>query len=116
MAKLAAEAQSYAERLFKFVEIGALADPAGRRALEVPAGRSGVSFEPVALDAIMDKSQGYPYFVQEWGEKVWNTARGPVVAGADVAKATVLVEESLDNGFFFVRAERATPGELTSSV
>lgn len=112
LAKLAAEAQSYAERLFKFVEIGALADTAGRRALEVPAGRSGVSFEPVALDAIMDKSQGYPYFVQEWGEKVWNTAPGPVVSGADVAKATVLVEEALDNGFFFVRAERATPGEL----
>jgi hypothetical protein len=110
--RLAAEAQSYSERLFKFVRIGPLPRPAADHALALPAQRLSVDFEKDALDAIMAQSDGYPYFLQEWGEKVWNVAPGPArITAQDVAEASPIVVKALDEGFFAVRAERATPGE-----
>lgn len=109
--RLAAEAQSYSERLFRFVRIGALGKAAAKDALEVPAQRLSVAFDPKALEAVFVQSEGYPYFLQEWGEKTWNLAKGPTISASDVESATPIVIRALDEGFFAVRAERATPGE-----
>ncbi len=109
--RLAAEAQSYAERLFRFVPIGALSRDAAAAAVELPASRLGADFDPDALEAILDASGCYPYFLQEWGSKVWDIAPGPDFTIDDVSAAGVEVEAALDEGFFMVRAERATEAE-----
>ena len=104
-------AKSYAERMFSFPEIGPLAGEAARRALEAPAGRQGVTYSAKALDEILRITEGYPYFLQEWGSACWTLADGPVVTGSDVDAASPVAIHELDTTFFRVRFERTTPFE-----
>ena len=71
---LMGESKSYAERLFRFPVVGPLSKPDVIRALQDPVKISGVKFTQDALNAIYQLTQGYPYFVQEWGYQCWNHA------------------------------------------
>jgi hypothetical protein len=62
------KAKSYAERLFEFTPIDRLDEQAARDALCKPAEREGVKFTEGAIEEILLQTQGYPYFLQEWGE------------------------------------------------
>ena len=110
--RLAGEAKSYAERLFKFPDIGALPFSEAAEAVAAPARELGVDFEPAAIQAIVDYTQGYPYFLQEYGKIVWDEAHTSPITAADVETARPLVEAKLDGSFFRVRAERTTELEL----
>lgn len=108
---LAGESKSYAERLFSFPPIGALTEDEARRALQEPARAAGIRFEPAALAHIFKTTQGYPYFLQEWGYQAWNQATSSPI-GLDVVKrATTTVIRRLDENFFRVRFDRLTPSE-----
>ncbi len=102
-------AKSYAERLFDFVEVGALDDVAARQALEVPAQAEGIEYSSDALERIVAETEGYPYFLQEWGKHAWDVATSSPIDGADVEGASRLATATLDDGFFRVRLERLTP-------
>ena len=104
-------AKSYAERMFSFPEIGPLVGEAARKALEAPAGRLGVTYSAKALDEILRITEGYPYFLQEWGSACWMIADGPVVTRRDVDTASPVAIHELDTTFFRVRFERTTPFE-----
>lgn len=106
--RLAGEAKSYAERLFRFPRIGRLSDDQARAALGDPAGRLGVDFQPEALDAVVAYTEGYPYFLQEYGNALWNQIEASPVSAEDVSLARAAVEAKLDGGFFRVRVERTT--------
>jgi hypothetical protein len=106
--RLASEAKSYAERLFKFPRIGRLSDEQARQALAEPAERRGVRFEPEALAVVIEQTEGYPYFLQEYGSALWNQIEEPVVTAEGASIAQVAVEAKLDDGFFQVRVERTT--------
>jgi hypothetical protein len=108
---LAGNAKSYAERLFDFPEIGSLSPDDAVAALEVPAQAQGVEFEPDALDAIVSHTEGYPYFLQEWGYHVWNQTTQSPITPSDVESAAKTVESQLDKNFFRVRMDRLTPAE-----
>jgi len=108
---LAGNAKSYAERLFDFPEIGSLDADDARAVLVVPASAQQVKFEPAALDALLELSEGYPYFLQEWGYHVWNAAPQSPILLADVNAAAADVKRQLDENFFRVRMDRLTPGE-----
>jgi AAA ATPase-like protein len=108
---LAGNAKSYAERLFEFPQIGSLNSADARAVLEIPAGDQGVAFEADALDELIARSRGYPYFLQEWGYHVWNAASGSPVSFADVRLAAPEVQRQLDENFFLVRMDRLTPAE-----
>jgi hypothetical protein len=110
--RLAGEAKSYAERLFKFPSIGRLSAGEAERALAEPAERLGVGFERKAVSAVIDYTEGYPYFLQEYGNVLWNQVEASPITAADVADAQEAVEAKLDGGFFRVRAERTTELEL----
>jgi hypothetical protein len=110
---LAGEAKSYAERLFDFPEIGSLDTGDATQALAVPAESQRVAFEPRALAAILDHTEGYPYFLQEWGYHVWNVAPQTPITVGDVTTASATVQEQLDKNFFRVRMDRLTPAEKT---
>jgi hypothetical protein len=103
--------KSYAERLFDFPEIGALNIAETVDALEKPARAEQVSFAQPALAMIFEKSRGYPFFLQEWGYHSWNKAPASPITNADVAAASQVVMQSLDQGFFRVRFDRLTPRE-----
>jgi len=104
-------AKSYAERLFDFAPIEALDDAAARAAIERPATRHGVVFEPRALDRMVQETQGYPYFLQEWGKHVWDIAPRSPVTLHDVEQASAIAIAALDESFFRVRFDRLTPAD-----
>lgn len=104
-------AKSYAERLFEFPEIGALNAEAAKIALEKPAREHDVSFENRALERIILETQGYPYFLQEWGKHVWNVAKVSPITEQDVLSASKIAIAALDESFFRVRFDRLTPSE-----
>jgi hypothetical protein len=111
--RLAGEAKSYAERLFKFPRIGRLSPPEAEAALAEPAGDLGVRYDDGAIDVIVDYTEGYPYFIQEYGKIVWDLAPEGEAIGQRVAEeAQRAVEAKLDESFFRVRAERTTELEL----
>ena len=104
-------AKSYAERLFDFPFVGPLDAQAARTALEVPAAELGVAFEAAATARILDETQGYPYFLQEWGKHAWDAAQRSPITSADVELASVTALAALDESFFRVRFDRLTPAE-----
>ena len=109
--RLAGESKSYAERLFSFPDIGALSEPDAIKALNDPTKAVGVVFEAAALNEIFRLTQGYPYFIQEWGYQSWNRAAGSPITLQVVQEATATVTQRLDANFFRVRFDRLTPGE-----
>ena len=110
--RLAGEAKSYAERLFKFPVIGSLPPREAVEALAAPALASGGSYADGAAEEIARYADGYPYFLQEYGKIVWDEAVGDPITLDDVMTVRPLVEAKLDSSFFRVRAERTTPYEL----
>jgi hypothetical protein len=108
---LAGESKSYAERLFNFPDIGALSEEDSAKALREPAKAAGVVFEENALAEIHRLTQGYPYFLQEWGYQSWNVAEASPITRSIVMAATEKVIPRLDQNFFRVRFDRLTPSE-----
>jgi hypothetical protein len=108
---LAGESKSYAERLFNFPDIGALAKDDAIKALRKPAQVTGVDFEDAALEEIYRLTKGYPYFIQEWGYQTWSLARENRITLEVVKKATEEVIPRLDQNFFRVRFDRLIPSE-----
>jgi AAA ATPase domain len=104
-------AKSYSERLFRYQRIDRLDRIAADQALCAPAQREGVEYEQKALDALYEKSGGYPYFVQAYGKATWDHAPRSPVTPADVRVAAPEAEAELAVGFFGSRFERATPAE-----
>lgn len=108
---VAGDAKSYAERLFAFPRIGQLDAHAAREAIELPSHERGVTFEPEAIKMVVERTGGYPYFLQEWAHDAWNRGVGNRIAAMDIHAIQGDVEERLDRDFFSVRFDRLTPQE-----
>jgi hypothetical protein len=112
LATLTGEAKSYAERMFSYPQVGSLSPEQAREALEVPARDEGVRWEKAALDHVVEVTQGYPYFLQEFGKQVWNLAEGArVITADDVLRSLPVATAQLDDGFFRVRTGRTSDPE-----
>ncbi|MDT8908105.1 MULTISPECIES: ATP-binding protein [Pseudomonas] len=112
VARLAGEAKSYAERLFLYPEVGALDQASAVQAVQKPIVEEEASIDTAALDSIVDRTQGYPFFLQEWASTAWNNAEGPEITVDDVEHSYAETLASLDAGFFRVRIDRLTPSEV----
>lgn len=108
---LAGEAKSYSERLFEYPQVDKLNTAAALDALRKPAQQLGVDYTDEAALAIVEKTQGYPYFLQEWGKHTWDLATTSPITLDVVKTATQLTIAGLDESFFKVRLERTTPSE-----
>jgi hypothetical protein len=108
---LAGKSKSYAERLFDFPSVGQLALPDARRALESPVRNQNVAFNEDAVLEVIRETQGYPYFLQQWGHEAWNIAERSPITLENVKRATELAISNLDQSFFRVRFDRLTPRE-----
>jgi hypothetical protein len=108
---LAGEAKSYAERLFEFPVVGPLEDAEAALAVQKPALDAGVEFTDEAVAEIIEVTQGYPYFLQEWGKCSWDVAGVSPITLVDVMRGSVEAVAALDESFFRVRFDRLTPAE-----
>lgn len=106
LVKLSGDAKSYAERLFEYPDIGPLDPVEAARALREPAAEADVIFNDDAIEAVIEKTKGYPYFLQEWGYQSWNTAEESPITAKDVDAAGEVAVRRLDQNFFRSRYER----------
>jgi hypothetical protein len=110
---MAGNAKSYAERLFDFPMIGPLNPSEAESAIVKPAQNEGADYTNDAVAAIIARTRGYPYFLQEWGKHAWNCANKSPITLADVESASTSAIAALDESFFRVRFDRLTPSERT---
>lgn len=111
IAALSGDAKSYAERLFDFPPVGPLTTEAAELAIRQPIEEEGETIEDTALENIIKYTEGYPYFLQEWGYQAWNAASHSPITSEDVDQASTDALQRLDDGFFRVRFDRLTPKE-----
>jgi AAA ATPase domain len=118
-------ARSHSERLFKAEEIANLPlepDTADRDseavlALTKPTINTGISFAPQVAEQIARDLDGYPYFIQWYGEQLWDSARD---AGLTLIDSTLYaankraIQRELDREFYEMRYEDLQPGDQMS--
>lgn len=112
IARLAGEAKSYAERLFQYPAVGALDPPSARQAIEKPIIDEGAQISEDALKSIIERTKGYPFFIQEWASVTWNNSEGPEITVDDANRSYPETLALLDQGFFKVRIDRLTKAEV----
>lgn len=113
IAKIAGDVKSYAERLFDFIEIDSLNNEEAKLALIEPAKRFQINYTDEAVNKIIEITQGYPYFLQEYGKWVWECKEEKSIIDIKIVnKAYDKFEQSLDKAFFKVRHDRATAKEI----
>ena len=109
-AMLSAE-KSYSERLFLYKEIGSLDTEQSRKAIEIPAQKLHVSYSAEAVEKITELSKGYPFFIQQLCQLVFDHASDQVITLDDVNAVIPGFFQVLDNGFFKVRYERCSDAD-----
>ena len=100
------EARAYAERMFEMMELGPLDEAASRKAILKPLdiGQWPVRFTDESVATIVDRSSGYPYFIQFICREIYNAW----TEDANVPVALAPIIEKLDRDFFSGRWDRAT--------
>jgi hypothetical protein len=108
------KARTYTERMFRGEEISRLARSEAVEALVRPLDDTGVTAEDELIRRVVDKVEGYPFFIQLWGAELWEAAQ---LAGVDRFDVTVLdsvepdIYRRLDIDFYDGRVESLTPAE-----
>ncbi len=118
-------ARSHAERLFRVEELGNLSleppqsgqpSPAALALLR-PAEATGTRFELALAERVAQDVDGYPYFIQKYGEALWDAgdaAGEPVITDITYRAVRHRVQDELDAEFFesryldAARADRLT--------
>lgn len=105
-------AVTFSER-FAFRTLERLGGDDAREVLEAPAREAGVVWHPDLLAAVVDLAQGYPYFLQLYGDAVWRAAapaEGATLEPASLDDARDRVADELAT-MFRSRWVKASPGE-----
>jgi hypothetical protein len=104
-------AKGYSDRLFNHYELGRLSRAAARAALLGPASVLGVEYSHDAVEYVLDETQGYPYFIQEYGRVAWNECEQSPVELEVVRVVRDTVRERLADNFYGRRFNQGTDTE-----
>ena len=99
------ESRTYAERMFAIQELGRLTTKASREAIEKPLQRTNWKFTEGAIKTIIEKSDGYPYFIQFICRE---TLDHVIAHPKDRAIPMDAIIRKLDSDFFAGRWENVT--------
>ncbi len=108
---IASRQRSYAERIFRFTKVGPLAGGDAQWAIRGPVEAQGARITDEGLARIVELTQGYPYFLQEYGRHAWLAASESPITLEDVERAHVTATAALDDSFFESRMQRVTERE-----
>lgn len=111
VSRIVSEAKSYAERLFTGVKISYLKEKDAISALTEPAQKKGVFYDDEAVSEIIKHTEGYPYFIQMFGDCIWKVKESNNIGIECVLTALDRYIEILDDSFFGSRYSRATNKE-----
>ena len=96
------------------IGLGCLDGEAAAAALRIPLEKDGISIAEGALDQAVEDSQGYPFFVQQWGESLWNHAmkKGISDLAREDVDALIADIQTKRNDFYKARYEgmKKSPG------
>lgn len=106
--KMLTDEKSYSERLFMYKTIDSLTMDQAKKAIEEPAKRCGVSYTDSAIQKIIEVTKGYPFFIQQLCQIVFNNVSKEIIDVADVEKSINEFLKLLDEGFFKSRYERCS--------
>lgn len=109
--KMLSDEKSYSERLFIYKMIGSLTDEQSRKAIEEPAKKIGVSYTDEAIEEIIRITKGYPFFIQQMCQVVFNNTDDEAIWDVHVKNSIDEFFELLDVGFFKVRYERCADSD-----
>lgn len=109
--KMLSDEKSYSERLFLYKEIGSLTDEQSKNAIEIPAGKFGITYSENAVEKIISITKGYPFFIQQMCQIVFKNTNEKQINNSHVAENIDEFFETLDIGFFKVRYERCADGD-----
>jgi hypothetical protein len=107
-----ARAATYAERMFTVSALGPLTPEQVVTAVAAPARELQVSWSSEATDEIVDRSDGFPFFVQTWAYHTWNAAQDDPISADDVRRAAPAADQTLDAAFFAARIARIPSSEV----
>ncbi len=106
------EGQTYTERLHR-VDLGLLDREGTTEAVRGPFASHGASVDELVLDAVHDGSGGYPWFVQLWGEALWDAATRPDRVELPAARAAGQAVHTRTEAFYADRWRRMPAGRAT---
>jgi hypothetical protein len=104
------EARTYTERMFHVMHLQRLEDPDARQAIVKPIEitKSQLRFSPQTIDAIINFSDGYPYFIQFMSKEIFDAWIGKITVGEAPMAPMDNIVAKLDQDFFAPRWQRAT--------
>src|SRR5947199_7979597 len=104
--------KSYSERMFTVEHIGHLHPPEDRLAFTGPAEARGRRFTDEVVEAVLLDTQGYPFFIQLYGDALWKgTNAQPVIAEDDFRRLRPGIVDGLDRSRSEAGFHRASGGE-----
>ena len=104
---------SFVERSKK-MGIARLDAQATADAIVKPLNEHGIEIDPDALEQVVEDSQCYPYFIQLWGEAIWDVAKENnlhLVTGEQISMLQPQIDSSRQN-FYSVRRGALKGSEL----
>lgn len=108
-----ARAATYAERMFVASSLGPLSPAQVDMAVQAPSNEIGVQWSRDALDEVIDRSDGFPFFVQTWAYHTWNAAIDEPISAGDVHLGAFAASNALESSFFAARIARIPTSEET---
>ena len=109
--KMLSEEKSYSERLFVYKEIGTLTYEQSCKAIEEPLKPFSVVYSKEAIDKIINITKGYPFFIQQLCQVVYNNTNEKLIKKEHIENCIDSFFKILDVGFFKVRYEKCSEGE-----
>lgn len=109
--KMLSDEKTYSERLFVYQVVDSLTPAQTREAIIEPAKRFGVDYTEEAVQKIIELTKGYPFFVQQLCQIVYQKTDSRTISYTDVEQVADDFFRCLDDGFFKVRYERCTDGD-----
>ena len=106
--KMLSDEKSYSERLFAYKQIDSLNYEQSKKAIEEPAKKLNVSYTEEAVKEIISITKGYPFFIQQMCQIVYNRTDSKIIEKENIDKCIDEFLTTLDNGFFRSRYERCS--------
>lgn len=103
--------RSYAERMFKLVEVSSLAVPDAKQALLKPLDGTGRRLSPALVNAVVEDTGCYPYFIQFFACEILQRIDKDSISMRDYKPAREEILHGLYGDFFDQRMADLIPGE-----
>ncbi len=105
------KAKTYAERMFSVKAIGNLSTEDSHKAIRFPLRDSNIMFADELIDALVEETQGYPYFLQFYPYFLIQNIPKKKIGTKEFKEMYPLLLRELDDSFFSGRFIRASDGE-----